>query len=75
MRARRRVLDNRNRLQLPNEVVDALGLKAGSKVAVIPIGKGVYVAPIGRVAKRRRDGRPTTKELHDHAMRALVARP
>lgn len=72
MRARQRVIDDEGRLVL-REMLDSLGLKAGSPVAVVPIGKGVYVAPIGKVGQRRRGGQPTTKELLHQAMRALTA--
>ena len=74
MRPRQRVLDSEKRLDLSG-FTDALGLSVGSRVAVVPMGRGVYIAPIGSVGQRRKDGRPTTKELRDQAMRALAATP
>ena len=74
MRPRQRVLDSENRLDL-SDFTEALGLSMGSRVAVVPMGRGVYIAPIGSLGQRRKDGRPTTKELRNQAMRALAATP
>ena len=74
MRPRQRVLDSEKRVNL-SDFTKALGLNAGSKVAVVPIGRGVYIAPIGSVGQRRKGGQPTTKVLLEQAMRALVATP
>ncbi len=73
LRPRRRAVDEDGRVTL-RDMLKALGLKGRGEVTVVPIGKGLYVAPITSVRKRRQDGNPTTDELLRNAIRGLTAR-
>ena len=72
MRARRRIIDPDEKVTL-TEWLAPLGLKVGSEVAVVPIGRGLYIAPLGKVRQRRQGRQPTTDELLRHAIRGLTA--
>lgn len=71
--ARNRELKDNGHVNL-TEFQQELGWVSGAMLAVVPIGKGVYIAPLPDDAQRRRGGRAaTTEAMLLHAMRAMIS--
>ncbi len=69
--ARNRVLDENKQVAL-KEFADEWGWAPGSRLAAVPIGRGVYIAKLPPGVRLRKGGQVETDQLLIHAIRSMM---